>query len=107
MGDFVVSREPVPDWRTTGSTPVRPMADQIGDVLEQFDDQKDFRSIVALTQGMRAVDQRFSTDDTIDRKEWEVVRRAMRKALGDPKAPVDNRAERITKAFDEETAPKP
>ena len=104
MGDFVVSRAVVPDWQG-GGRPARPMADQVADVLEKFDDEKDMRSIVALTQGMRWIDQAHTKDDTIDSKEWQSVSRAMRKALGDPKAPGE-RAERIIQAFTEEAEKK-
>lgn len=102
MANFDIKRTVVPDWR--GEThPAKPMADQIGDVLDTFDKQKDTRSIGALTQGLRWIDQAHTPDDTIDPKEWQAVSRAMRKALGDGVA-VAGRAERIERAFAEEAA---
>lgn len=104
MGDFFISRKPVPDWR--GDTlPQRPMADQIGDLMEQFDAEKDMRSIGALAQGLRWIDETHKKDDTIDPEEWEAARRAMRKALGGG-APPGDRAQRIERAFAEESEPK-
>lgn len=77
------------------------MGTQVGALVTVFDRQKDMRSIGALMQGIRWIDEVHTKDDTIDATEWQAVSRAMRKALGDCMKP-EGRAERIEQAFAEE-----
>ena len=79
------------------------MGRQIGALVTVFDRQKDLRSIGALMQGIRWIDETHTQDNTIDAREWRAVSRALWKALGECMA-VDGRAERIEKAFAEEAA---
>lgn len=100
MGDFRIGDLKVPHWRENGR-PARPMGRQVGALVTVFDRQKDMRSIGALMQGIRWIDETHTKDDTIDGQEWQAVSRAMRRALGDCMKP-EGRPERIERAFAEE-----
>jgi len=100
MANFDIPRTPVPDWRT--GTGLRPMADQVFDLVDQFDREKDMRSIGALTQGLRWVDQAYTPNDTVDAHEWQVAARAIRKVMGNPAIPIAERGDRLAQAFDKE-----
>ncbi len=81
------------------------MGRQVGALVTIFDRQKDMRSIGALMQGIRWIDEAHTHDASIDASEWQAVSRAMRKALGDgAHCRAEGRAERIEQAFAEEAA---
>ena len=104
MGRFHVGDLKVPHWRGS-DRPDRHMGRQVGALVTIFDRQKDMRSIGALMQGIRWIDETHSQDASVDATEWQAVSRAMRKALGNgTHAKVEGRAERIEKAFAEEAA---
>ena len=105
MGSFRIGDLKVPCWRRDDRAP-RSMGRQIGALVTVFDRQKDMRSIGALMQGIRWIDETHTKDDTIDAAEWQAVTRAMRKALGDGNRvhDLEGRAERLEQAFAQEAA---